>query len=401
MNAMKAKVNIGIIMVLAATAACDVMVFSCNFGGGAAEDQINDGGGSQIGDNGHADPDAGIGDTGADAQPFDAAVDAGTPDVGMDAGTHVDAGPTHGFLSVQGQQIVDEHGVPVTLRGLHVGSWLSIETWISGIGPGWSEIYTSMLAMVPDPDARLRLKNRVLNEVDLGSPTAEADFLRICGEELGDTGLCQEIVDYWKTHPPVQDERGISTVLQTRFGQSGMMDLRDAYRRAWVSEDDFRVIAAAGGVNLLRIPFWWALLEEDGNPYSYSERGFSHLDNALDWCARHGFYCVLDLHGAPGGQNDTQHSGEIGRNELWVNAEFQNRTVELLREVAGRYRDRPEVAGYDLLNEPMGAPSMAALFTLYGRIYEAIRSVDERHIVIVEDGYMGLDKMPDPATLGV
>jgi len=36
-------------------------------------------------------------------------------------------------------------------------------------------------------------------------------------------------------------------------------------------------------------------------------------------------------------------------------------TAELWAAIATHYRDRPEVAGYDLLNEPMGAPDNSTL----------------------------------------
>ncbi|MBI5526867.1 MAG: hypothetical protein HY897_11085 [Deltaproteobacteria bacterium] len=81
---MKAKVDIGVIMVLAITAACAALVFSCS--GGAAEDLSQDTAGSK-GDTGDSAADgaldAGALDTGAE----DAGrTDAGAADVGSDSG---------------------------------------------------------------------------------------------------------------------------------------------------------------------------------------------------------------------------------------------------------------------------------------------------------------------------
>ena len=64
------------------------------------------------------------------------------------------------------------------------------------------------------------------------------------------------------------------------------------------------------------------------------------------------------------------------------------------------YKNPPEVAGYDLLNEPMGAPDAKAVYAVQSRFIEAIRSVDTRHIVIVEDGYKGRNSFPVPAAVG-
>src|SRR5205085_1230012 len=65
------------------------------------------------------------------------------------------------------------------------------------------------------------------------------------------------------------------------------------------------------------------------------------------------------------------------------------------------YRGRPEVAAYDLLNEPTGAATAAALIPVHDRLYKAIRQVDARHLIIVEDGYKGDDAFPaHPAGIG-
>lgn len=59
------------------------------------------------------------------------------------------------------------------------------------------------------------------------------------------------------------------------------------------------------------------------------------------------------------------------------------------------------MAGYDLLNEPMGAPDAAAVLAANDRLYKAVRTVDERHIVFAEDGYKGDAAFPpSPAARG-
>ena len=40
------------------------------------------------------------------------------------------------------------------------------------------------------------------------------------------------------------------------------------------------------------------------------------------------------------------------------------------------------------------------LVELQGRIYDGIRSVDQNHIIIMEDGYFGNPAFPDPITMG-
>jgi hypothetical protein len=72
-----------------------------------------------------------------------------------------------------------------------------------------------------------------------------------------------------------------------------------------------------------------------------------------------------------------------GANALWTSEANQDRTVALWRAIADRYKDRPGIGGYDLLNEPL-PPEGEMLFQLYRRIAAAIREVDRNHLIIVE-----------------
>lgn len=182
--------------------------------------------------------------------------------------------------------------------------------------------------------------------------------------------------------------------LEDRFGARKAAELKAVFRRNFISNDDFSRIAGLG-FNCVRLIFWYHDLESA--PFKYRERGFRELDRAIDAAAKHGLYTVLDLHGVPGGQSTADHTGWAGRNALWKDPLAQERTNALWEKLARRYRDRAEVAGYDLMNEPMGAPSLADIVKIMDRIYQAVRKHDRRHIIFIEEGYKGLQDMPLPA----
>jgi len=48
----------------------------------------------------------------------------------------------------------------------------------------------------------------------------------------------------------------------------------------------------------------------------------------------------------------------------------------------------------------MGAPNGATLFLVQDQLIRAIRDVDKRHVIFVEDGYLGTAAVPDPAIGG-
>ena len=48
----------------------------------------------------------------------------------------------------------------------------------------------------------------------------------------------------------------------------------------------------------------------------------------------------------------------------------------------------------------MGAGDLATLYVVQDRLYRAVREADPRHVIVIEDGYTGLDHMPVPAVAG-
>ncbi|QBS36728.1 hypothetical protein E1B22_01260 [Thermaerobacter sp. FW80] len=120
-------------------------------------------------------------------------------------------------------------------------------------------------------------------------------------------------------------------------------------------------------------------------------RGFHHLDRAIAAAREAGIYVILDLHAAPGWQNEHWHSDNAhGVSLLWHDRNYQIRGRELWRHIARHYRGEPAVAGYNLLNEP-NAPSIQMLNDLYNEWIAAIREVDPDHIVFLEGNNFSRD----------
>src|SRR5690625_1704038 len=137
-------------------------------------------------------------------------------------------------------------------------------------------------------------------------------------------------------------------------------------------------------MNVLRLPFtYFEMLNDDG---SLKSTAFDRLDWFIEEAEKRELYVILDLHGAPGSQNGKDHSGDISHPDggnMYGNEENMNRTIFLWEKVAERYQDREWVAGYDILNEPEGA-SGAAQFAFYDTLYQAIRTIDNNHVIFFE-----------------
>lgn len=237
--------------------------------------------------------------------------------------------PVLRFLRAEGREVVDPDGRPFPLRGCNSGAWLAIEPWLIG----------------------------------------------------------------WDLPEELRFEKAMWDLVGRRFGEAEKIKLIKAFRAAFFTQDDVRLIAA-NGMNCLRIPVWWRAV---GDPAYGGD--IAYLDDCIRWCREAGIYAIVDLHGEPGGQRNWACSGETNTGETWKDERFRQQTVDWWVRVAARYRDEPAVAGYDLINEQVAAPN-DELVALYDRIYKAIRAVDDRHVIILQDGLHGLHRLPHPSRMG-
>ena len=150
---------------------------------------------------------------------------------------------------------------------------------------------------------------------------------------------------------------------------------------------------ASWGFNSIRVPLHYNLFtlpiqeEPTAGENTWLEDGFSIVDNVLDWAKPHNMYVILDLHAAPGGQGRNTDISDYDPNKpsLWESEQNKSKTVALWRKIAERYKDNEWIGGYDLLNETnWDLPEGKDLKDLFVRITNAIREVDDKHIIIIE-----------------
>jgi aryl-phospho-beta-D-glucosidase BglC (GH1 family) len=199
----------------------------------------------------------------------------------------------------------------------------------------------------------------------------------------------------------LKDDWSVRDTLTRRFGAATKDSLVAAYEDTWVQEADLDNIAALG-MNVIRLPFWYLnVQEEDG---LWRADAFERMDWLVARAWQRGIYTILDLHGAPGGQSaNADTTGRLWPTaQLWTNPAYQDRMVNIWERMAAHFRGNPAVAGYDLLNEPGGAPSTTAMWNLMDRCYKAIRAVDPDHCTIIEGTFRSWNwnMLPSPSSKG-
>lgn len=194
-----------------------------------------------------------------------------------------------------------------------------------------------------------------------------------------------------------ESPRGLKALTYELIGPEEADAFWEVWRERYFNRDDVEALAR-DGYNSVRIAFDWKVFFD---PWTMAplEAAFQLLDAAIGWCREFGLWVILDLHGAPGGQNGTNIDDGWGYPWLFVSPREQERTCEIWRVLAERYRKEEAVLGYDLLNEPIPAVHRALyplLEPLYKRIAKTIREVDTEHILILE----GVNWASDITSLG-
>jgi aryl-phospho-beta-D-glucosidase BglC (GH1 family) len=182
------------------------------------------------------------------------------------------------------------------------------------------------------------------------------------------------------------------------IGESAMMDnlsslvgttQADQFRTAvydnYITTADLHAMAV-DGLNVVRVPFNYRMLEDDANPFVYKQSGWDVLDRLVSEAKQANIYLILDMSVAPCSQMYAFISDYVGGPDLWSSFQCQDRMVALWKAVAARYANSNVIAGYDVLNETIIGDGQ--LLSLYQRVTAAIRSVDPNHMLIYEGNDM-------------
>jgi endoglucanase len=242
------------------------------------------------------------------------------------------------MLHAQGRSIVNAQGQVVPLQGVNLGGWFVMEKWMTPL-----------------------------------------------------------------TSDSLVDTYSVLQKLDQRFGVETEQSLIKTYQQSWITTTDLDNIKAAG-FNVVRAPIWWGQLYtlNDQSPAGWRADAFEILDWLVNACAARGIYVIIDMHGVVGGQSTSDDTGRAGQNQYWTNSNFQGQTAYIWWQIANHYKGNPTVAGYDLINEPIGTPTSDTVLNLYNELYQSIRSVDPAHLVIMEGtwGSWNWSMLPNPNVYG-
>ena len=153
-----------------------------------------------------------------------------------------------------------------------------------------------------------------------------------------------------------------------------------------MTEDDMATLRD-WGATLIRYQMVrdWFLPDANQDLDEYDRWLDGRLDHferfVLPAAERLGMKAVLDLHVVPGGR---ERGGEM---HMFHDARYADHFIALWRRIATRFRGRPGLYGYDLVNEPVQTREALPgcdYWSLQRRAAEAVREVDPDTPVIIE-----------------
>lgn len=219
---------------------------------------------------------------------------------------------------------------------------------------------------------------------DLILPSGEKFFIR--GTNLGNWLNPEGYMFLFKNAgSPRLIDNGLRELVGPDFTNQFWKTFKDRY----VTREDIQFLKSTG-LNTLRFPFHYKLFtDEDYLGLTAHQDGFARTDSLIKWCKEAEIYLILDMHDAPGGQTGANIDDSYGYPFLFTSPESQDLFVEIWAKIAARYHNEPIILGYDLLNEPIATYFKedeeflnAQLEPLFKRATEAIRKVDNNHVII-------------------
>ncbi|MCP4132208.1 MAG: glycoside hydrolase family 5 protein [bacterium] len=207
----------------------------------------------------------------------------------------------------------------------------------------------------------------------------------------------------------------------------------DPLRMPWITEADVQRASKEWGFNFVRFLIFWDGIEPEKGVFD--EAYLDRVAERIEWYADAGMYVMLDMHqdlyalnfggdGAPEWAQMTDGLPAEPQSPWWLtylqpgvtrafdnfwnynkHPDLQDHYAMAWKKVAERFKDYPNVIGYDLMNEPYGGSWLWPVFEafqlkpFYERVIASIRSVDEDRWIFYEPQAFGVNFGID-STLG-
>ncbi len=228
----------------------------------------------------------------------------------------------------------------------------------------------------------------------LGAPVALSQFVHTRGTEIVDAsgkpllvrginiGNWMVLEGYlWNFGSINTYQKEVEAVFEDLLGPTRAQEFLYQWRQNLVTQADIHRIKQ-DGFNTVRIPLHTKYFKTD------DDEGFKLIDQLVKWCREEHLYVILMMESGVGGTTGEASDDGPGYPWLLKDAGEQAHVNQVWQRIARHYKNEPIILGYDLLNEPLLWTGYLYLEDLiepeYRRLTEAIRTVDSKHMLILQ-----------------
>ncbi|MBP2057190.1 aryl-phospho-beta-D-glucosidase BglC (GH1 family) [Lactobacillus colini] len=239
---------------------------------------------------------------------------------------------------------------------------------------GWLKVNNTIIVDETDQEVILR-------------GIALANLFSLEGYLLGSSKFGTDIGTFTRAQP-MDRGRTFDAAIEELAGADYAEYFQKQWLRNYITKTDIQKIKKLG-FNSIRIPLSARLFLKEEAGYHYIEDNFKLLDEIISWCKENTLYVIIDMHGAPGGQSGVScDDGLANVPYMFLQADYEERCLQLWEKIAARYKDEPSIAGYEILNEPLCMPKWDYLIPKLKQFYDTavkrIRAIDQRHILFLQ-----------------
>ncbi|MBN2529746.1 MAG: cellulase family glycosylhydrolase [Deltaproteobacteria bacterium] len=127
--------------------------------------------------------------------------------------------------------------------------------------------------------------------------------------------------------------------------------------------------AKEAALDHVRLPVRFSAYAQHSAPYTIAEDFFAKVDWALDMAAKYDLNIIVDMH----------HYEEIMKEP----AGHLERYKAMWKQIAERYKDKPQSVAFELLNEPCDALKPEILHPLMKETFELVRQTNPTRLIII------------------
>ncbi|KAH8878926.1 glycoside hydrolase [Thozetella sp. PMI_491] len=284
-------------------------------------------------------------------------------------------------------------GIPSSLKG----TWMDVTSWadMTGFNCTFTDATVGDLPIVGlnsswDDSAQANPNVPALNK-----PWDSYGKRPIRGVNLGGWLSLEPFITPSLFDPIGGKSIGDEYTLCSTLGPDQAAKTLEKHYATFITEDDFKQMAAAG-LDHVRIPYsYWAVKTYDGDPYVFGV-SWRYLLRGIEWARKYGLRVNLDLHAVPGSQNGWNHSGRQGTigwlagSDGAVNAQRSLDIHNSLSKFFAQDRYKNVIAFYGLVNEPGKAITQDDLVTWHAEAYKIVKDNGVTAAQVFSDCLLGL-----------